>query len=184
MITVMFADIQGFTHMSDRMDPAVLVDILNGYFRAMSAAITVHHGHVAKFIGDGLMALFGAVTKNPWQARDATLAALAMRDALARYNDTLRARALPELAFGVGIHCGTVVVGIIGNDALMEFTAIGDTVNVAAHIETLTRVHGADILISADVRAALDDRFRLRELPPTTIKGKSEPVTTFAVQGC
>ncbi len=182
-VTILFADLTGFTAMSDRLDPAVVVEILNGYFREMSAAITAHHGHVSKFMGDGLMALFGAVVRNPWQARDATLAALAMREALGRYNETLRARSLPELSFGVGIHRGTVVAGILGSDALREFTVIGDAVNVAARIEGLTRLHGVDILMSGEVREALDRTFRLRELPPTPIKGKPVPIATWTVEG-
>ena len=182
-VTVLFADIQGFTSMSDQLDPAVLVEILNGYFQEMSAAITAHHGHVSKFMGDGLMALFGAIVTNPWQARDATLAALAMREALVSYNGRLRERSLPELKFGVGIHRGSVIAGLIGNEALMEFTVIGDVVNVAARIESLTRKHGADILVSGEVRGGLDDRFRLREMPATEVKGKPEPVVTWAVDG-
>src|SRR5207245_1712413 len=78
-VSVMFADLQGFTALSEKLAPEVLVDVLNGYFREMSAAITANHGQLAKFMGDGLMALFGAVASNPWQARDAALAALAMR---------------------------------------------------------------------------------------------------------
>ena len=180
-VTVMFADLQGFTAMSEKLDPAVLVDVLNGYFKAMSTAIASHHGHVSKFIGDGIMAFFGALETNPWQHNDAVHAALAMRAALAAYNRELAARALPELRVGIGIHKGTVVAGLIGSDQLTEFTLIGDTVNVAARIESLTRQHGVDILITGSVQAGLDPRFQLRSLPPTPVKGKSEPIATFAV---
>ena len=182
-VTVLFADLRGFTKMSERLDPAVVVEMLNGYFEEMSAAITEHRGHVSKFIGDGILALFGALEPNPWQANDATHAALAMCTRLHRYNETLEARGLPALAIGVGIHRGTVVAGVIGSRSLMEYTVIGADVNLAARVESLTRAHEVDILVTAAVRAALDPRFRLRALPAVEVKGVSEPVATFAVEG-
>ena len=87
-VTVLFADLQGFTALTEKLEPDVLMRILGGYFAAMSEAITSHHGHVNRFLGDGLMALFGALDTNPWQARDAVEAGLAMRTALAAYNRT------------------------------------------------------------------------------------------------
>ncbi|MCC6523272.1 MAG: adenylate/guanylate cyclase domain-containing protein [Polyangiaceae bacterium] len=182
-VTVLFADLKGFTAMSDKLDPAVLVQVLNDYFRAMSQAIAAHRGYVAKFMGDGIMAIFGAPEPNPWQARDAVEAALAMRAALAVYNETLRAAGLPELAFGVGVHRGVVVAGILGSDELVEFTVIGDTVNVAARVESATRAHDVDILVTNEVKEKLDGRVRLRALPPARVKGKPEPIPIWAVEG-
>jgi len=182
-VTVLFADLKGFTTLAGALGPATVVEVLNGWLRAMSGAIAAHSGHVAKFLGDGLMALFGALDRNPWQARDAVEAALAMREALLRYNAALAARGLPALSFGVGIHRGPAVAGVIGSDDWMEYTVVGDTVNVASRIQGLTRVHDADILVSDEVRSALDRRFRLRELPPAPVRGKAEPIRTFAVEG-
>lgn len=182
-VTVMFADLRGFTPLSERMDPADMVDILNGYFRAMTKAINAHHGHVTQFIGDGLLALFGALEPNPWQVRDAVTSALTMRSALADYNAQLAARGMPELRFGVGIHTGEVVAGVIGNQFLSTFTVVGDTVNTAARVEQLTRTFGTDVLITDAVRQKLDGRFRLREQPPAPVKGKEQPLLTFAVIG-
>jgi adenylate cyclase len=181
-VTVLFADLKGFTSLSDKLDAAVLVRILNGYFGEMSRAITAHRGHVAKFLGDGIMALFGATENNPWQARDAVEAALEMRASLVRYNAALRGDGLPELAFGIGIHRGVAVAGILGSDELMEFTVIGDTVNVAARVESMTRTHDVDILVTEDVRSRLDARFEVRTLPPTPVKGKAQPIATWAVE--
>ena len=127
------------------------------------------------------MALFGAFDNNPWQSADAVRAALAMRERLARYNEELAARGLERLEFGVGINAGEVVAGVMGSDHLTEFTVIGDSVNLAARVEAMTRVHGVDILVTDTVRAVLDDRFSVRPMPPTLVKGKSEPITTFAV---
>jgi len=182
-VTVLFADLKGFTAMSDRLDPADLMRVLNGYIGEMSHAIAAHRGHVSKFMGDGIMALFGAPEPNPWQARDAVEAELAMRAALVAYNATLANQGVPPLAFGVGIHCGLVVAGVIGSRELVEFTVIGDTVNVASRIESMTRTHGVDILITDAVKERLDARIRLRAMPPTPVKGKPEPIATWAVEG-
>ncbi len=180
-VTIMFADIKEFTPMSERIEPQVMVEMLNGYFRAMNRALTQHHGHLSRLMGDGLMALFGAFDDNPWQAADAVRAALAMRAALEEYNQKLAEIGLPKLAFGIGINKGRTVAGVMGSDRLMEFTVIGDAVNLAARVEGLTRTHDADILVTEAVREALDERFVMRQMPATAVKGKAEPIVTFAV---
>jgi len=181
--TMLFADLRGFTALCDRLDPAVTVDILNEYFRRMNAAITGHHGHINELVGDGLLALFGALENNPWQGRDSVLAALDMRAELARYNEELRAKSLPELRFGIGIHGGEVVAGVMGAGAtLNKFTVTGDPINVASRVEGLTSVHKVDLLITEEVRSTLDDQFRLRRMPATQVKGKPEPIVTYYVE--
>ncbi|MBM3556272.1 MAG: adenylate/guanylate cyclase domain-containing protein [Alphaproteobacteria bacterium] len=182
-VTMLFADLRGFTALSDSLDPAVTVTLLNGYFARMNEAIVRHHGHVSDLIGDGLLALFGALEPNPWQARDAVLAALDMRAALAAYNAELRGRGLPALRFGVGIHGGEVVVGVIGAGQLNKFSVTGDPINVASRVEGLTRDHGVDLLITEEIRASLDRRFRLRAMPAVAVRGKSAPITTYFVEG-
>jgi len=181
-VTIMFADLKGFTPMSERIQPAEMVEMLNGYFRAMNGALVAHHGHLSRLMGDGLMALFGAIEHNPWQTADAVKAALAMREALAGYNRELEKRGLAKLEFGVGIHTGDVVAGVMGSDRFMEFTVIGDPVNVAARVEALTRVHQVDILVTEEVQKTLDPRFVARAMPPVAVKGKSEPIATFAIE--
>jgi class 3 adenylate cyclase len=180
-VTIMFADLKGFTPMSERIQPAEMVEMLNGYFRAMNGALVAHHGHLSRLMGDGLMALFGAIEHNPWQTADAVKAALAMREALAAYNQQLTGRGLAKLEFGVGIHTGDVVAGVMGSDRFMEFTVIGDPVNTAARVEALTRVHQVDILVTEAVQKTLDPRFVVRAMPPAAVKGKSEPIATFAI---
>ena len=157
--------------------------LLGGYFTAMSEAITSHHGQVTRFIGDGLMALFGALETNPWQARDAVEASLAMRANLAAYNRTLAAEGLPTIGFGVGINYGTVVAGVVGHESLLQYDVHGDTVNVATRVEQLTRTLGTDILVTDAVKNLLDDQYLVRELAPTAVKGKSKPILTYAVDG-
>ena len=103
-VTILFADIRGFTNLCDRMAPEAVVPVLNGYFERMSVAISENHGRVTELVGDGILALFGALEANPWQAQDAVLAALKMRESLRRYNLELRAAGSPELRIGIGIH--------------------------------------------------------------------------------
>lgn len=181
-VTMLFADLRGFTALCDRLDPAVTVTILNDYFRHMNEAVTQHHGHVTELVGDGLLALFGALEPNPWQGRDAVLAALEMRAALARYNQDLRSRKLPELQFGIGIHCGDVVAGIMGAGGLSKFSVTGDPINVASRVEGLTGRFQVDLLVTEEVRHALDDQFRLRVMPAALVKGKTEPIVTWFVE--
>jgi class 3 adenylate cyclase len=180
-VTVLFADLVSFTALSEALNPEVLVAVLNEYFVRMSRVISENRGHVAKFIGDGLMALFGAHEPNPWQANDAVHAALAMQRAVAAYNADLTARGLPALRLGIGINRGPAIAGVIGSHALMEFTVIGHTVNLASRVERLTRVHGVDVLITDAVRASLDPRFELAEQAPSPVHGLSDPVVTYAV---
>jgi len=181
-VTMLFADLRGFTSLCDRLDPGLTVSILNDYFRHMSGAIGRHHGHITELVGDGLLALFGALENNPWQCRDAVLAALDMRAALAAYNAELSAKSLPQLQFGIGIHSGEVIVGVMGAGELNKFTVTGDPINVASRVEGLTRDLGVDLLITEQVRAALDAGFRVRPMPPTPVKGKPEPIQTYHVE--
>jgi adenylate cyclase len=182
-VTALFADLQGFTRMCERQDPVETVDVLNGYFRCMSEVIAARHGHVTEMVGDELLALFGALENNPWQARDAVLAALDMREALVRYNAGLRGRDVPPLRFGIGIHQGEVLAGVIGHEGLSKFGVVGDPINVASRVERLTRTLEVDLLITEEVRAGLGDQFQLRPMPALEVRGKSEPIATWHVEG-
>jgi len=180
-VTVLFADLVGFTALSEEVDPSLLVRILNGYFERMSGAISRHRGHVSTFIGDGILALFGALAPNPWQGDDAVRAVLAMRSELADYNRELAAEGLPELSVGVGLHRGSGVAGLVGSKELMEFAFVGRTVNVAARVQDLTRLHPTDVILTEALKRTLDPRFALRELPPAEVRGVSEPIRIYAL---
>jgi adenylate cyclase len=182
-VTVLFADLVGFTALGETLTPEALVALLNDYFATMSQVIERHRGQVSKFIGDGLLALFGAHEPNPWQVDDAVHAALAMQRALAERNATRAAQGGPQLRVGIGIHSGPAVAGVLGSQALMEFTVIGGTVNLAARVERLTRAHEAAILVTSAVRERLDPRFTLAPMPATAVRGVGEPVATWAVTG-
>ena len=180
-VTVLFADLVGYTALSEQLEPPVLVRVLNGYFERMSHAISEHRGHVSTFIGDGILALFGALAPNPWQANDAVHAALAMRRELEEYNRELRSEGLPDLAIGVGLHAGTGVVGLVGSKDLMEFAFVGRTVNVAARVQELTRQVPADIILTDSLKSELDPRFLLSDLPQTAVKGVARPLVIYSV---
>ena len=181
-VTVLFADLVGFTSMCDKLEPDVTVEILNGYFQRMSQAVSYHQGRVTELIGDGILALFGALDHNPWQVQDAVKCGLAMRERLVGYNEELRARSYPELQLGIGIHKGAVLAGIMGNHEISKFGVVGDTINVAARVEALTRQLGVDLLITDEIRSQLDVRFQLQEMQPMPVKGKPHPIATYFVK--
>lgn len=181
-VTVLFADIVGYTALSERLEPPLLVLVLNGYFQRMCEAIAAHRGHVSTFLGDGILAYFGALQRNPWQSDDAARAALQMRAALAIYNRELAAQGLPPLGIGIGLHRGQGLAAMIGSRDRMEYAFVGRTVNLAARVQSLTRSHGVDILVTGPVCAALDPSFELQRMPPMDVKGIAEPVVTFALK--
>lgn len=182
IVTAIFADLVAYTALSERLEPAALARILNGYFQRMSDAIREHRGHISTFFGDGILAYFGALQPNPWQCNDAVRAALAMQAALREYNTELTKEGLPALALGIGIHRGPGLAGLVGSRERMEYAFVGRTVNLAARVQSLTRVHQADILITDEVREELDSRFVLTPMPAEMVKGIAEPVVTYAVR--
>lgn len=179
--TVMFIDLVGFTEISENLEAPVLADLLNGYFQRVTDAVTEHRGRISTFLGDGVLAYFGAFEPNPWQADDAVAAALALARAMATYSDEACARGLPALRVGIGIHRGPGLAGLVGSRDRMEYAFVGRTVNTAARVQTLTRTHDCAILITEAVREQLNPSIPLRALPPTQVKGIAEPVATFEV---
>lgn len=181
VVTAMFIDLVGYTTLSERLEPQVMARLLNGYFQRASDAITAHRGRVSTFLGDGILAFFGAFEPNPWQCNDAVRAALALRAAMAEYSGELKSEGLPAVAAGVGIHRGSGLAGLIGSRDRREYTVVGRTVNLAARVQALTRTHGVDILLTESVREQLDPQFVLKAMPAMAVKGIAEPVVTYAV---
>jgi class 3 adenylate cyclase len=181
--TAMFVDVVGFSAMSERLDPETLVRVINGYYQRMSDAIDEHRGHVGSFVGDGIVAYFGAIQQNPWQCDDAVRAALAMRASIREYNCELEREGLPRIAIGIGIDHGPGLAGLLGSRERREYAFIGRTVNLAARIQSLTRLHQVDILVSEALRAELAPEFTLEPMPAEPVKGFAEPVVTYAVRG-
>jgi adenylate cyclase len=182
VVTALFADLVGYTAMSERLEPAVLARVLNGYFQRMSDAIREHRGHVSTFLGDGILAYFGALQPNPWQCDDAVRAALAMRAAMSDYNVELEREGLPTVSVGIGIHRGPGLAGMVGSRERREYAFVGRTVNLAARVQALTRIHKVDILVTEALRAELDTRFVLTAMPAEPVKGIAEPIVTYAVR--
>lgn len=180
-VTVLFADVAGFTALSESLEPPVLVGILNGYFERMSQAISEHRGYVSTFIGDGLLAFFGATDPNPWQGNDCVHAAIAMRAALSDYNEELKSQGLPSLRIGIGLHRGVGVVGLVGSRQLKEFAFVGRAVNIAARVQTLTRQYDTDIIMTERLKQTIDPNFTTEALPDTSVKGVERPLVLHAL---
>ncbi|HEX8352694.1 MAG TPA: adenylate/guanylate cyclase domain-containing protein [Pyrinomonadaceae bacterium] len=179
-LTVLFADIRGFTRLSENAPPDRVVQLLNNYFTAMSDVVFAHGGTLDKYIGDGLMALFGAPTATPEDACNAVSAAVAMQRRMEDINAQLRVEGLAEIAIGIGLHTGVATVGYIGSERRSEYTAIGDTVNLAARLEQ-NALPGQIILSDATVRAAAGAGCDFRPRPPITVKNRVQPVPIFEV---
>lgn len=180
-VTVLFADLAGFTSLSEHVPAAEMVRLLNGYFDRMSRVISDSGGQVTTFVGDGMLAFFGAFEPNPWQSNDAVRAALGMRAQLAAYNVELHSQGLPSLSFGIGLHRGHGVAGLVGSREHLDFTVVGGVVNIAARLQAHTRTSDVDILLSREVREHLDPRFVVRELPPANLRGVGRPVELYTV---
>lgn len=178
-ITVLFADIRGFTRISEHAPPEKIVQLLNRYFSAMTEIIFAHGGTLDKYLGDGLMALFGAPTVTPKDAANAVSAAVAMQRRMLSINDELRAEGYPEIGIGIGLHTGEAIVGYIGSDRRSEYTAIGDTVNTASRLESNAKA--GQIYVSEMAAKAAHTRYQLLPRDAISVKNREQPVPLFEV---
>jgi len=179
-ITILFADIRGFTRISEHAPPEKIVQLLNRYFSAMTDIIFAHGGTLDKYLGDGLMALFGAPTVTPNDASNALSTAVAMQRRLIGINLELREEGFPEIGIGIGLHTGEVTVGYIGSERRSEYTAIGDTVNTASRLESNAK--GGQILVSEATAKAARSRYTLTPREPISVKNREQPVPLFEVE--
>ncbi len=179
-ITILFADIRGFTRISEHAPPEKIVQLLNRYFSAMTDIIFAHGGTLDKYLGDGLMALFGAPTVTPNDAANALSTAVAMQRRMIGINVELREEGFPEIGIGIGLHTGEVTVGYIGSERRSEYTAIGDTVNTASRLESNAK--GGQILVSEATGNAAHSRYTLTPREPISVKNREQPVPLFEVE--
>jgi adenylate cyclase len=177
--TVLFSDLRAFTALSEHLSGDRVVAMLNEFHEAMVAQVFEHGGTLDKYLGDGLMAYFGAPVDQPEHASRAVRCALGMQRSLRDLNAIRVARGEPALRMGIGVHSGTVVVGDVGAASRREFTAIGDTVNVAARLERLTKVRGAAILASEETRRLVGDSVPFDDGELVEIPGREGPMRVY-----
>ncbi len=182
-VVVFFSDIRGFTAFSEKRSPEEVVEMLNEYFGVMVKIINSHGGVVDKFIGDAIMAVWGAPKSSDKDAQQAVRACLEMRRALEGLNERRIAREQPPINIGMGLHAGKAISGTIGSDERMEYTVIGNTVNTASRIEASTKAFGADLLISDTVIEKIGEDFKTELAGAAEVRGRSEALKMFKVRG-
>ncbi|MDR2481243.1 MAG: HAMP domain-containing protein [Spirochaetaceae bacterium] len=180
-LVILFSDIRSFTTISESMPPEDVVNCLNRYFSGQVDTVIQYNGIVDKYIGDALMAFWGAPVKTENDALSAVLSALEMLDILVEFNKEQRQLGFPEFKIGIGINLGNVTVGNIGNDRKMNYTIIGDAVNLASRVEDLTKEHNEQLLITEYVYEKVKDSVGTRFIGTTNIRGRTEPVGIYAV---
>jgi adenylate cyclase len=184
-VTILFSDIRGFTTLTENADSSGLVKQLNEYFEEMVAHVFGHQGSLDKFIGDAVMAVWGNIVSHGREtdARNAVATALAMKHSLRKLNEDWKKRGMLELAFGIGINYGEVIVGNLGSSEKMELTVIGDPVNLASRLEGLTKKYHVDLLLGETMAPLVGDTYILRTVASVQVKGKTKAVDIFTVMG-
>lgn len=180
-VTVLFSDIRNFTTMSEEMTPQQVVTFLNNYFTEMVEAVFEQGGVLDKFLGDGLMAVFGSFGDVPDHAERAVRAGLRMKALLAKINGELAMRGKPPISIGIGIHSDDVVVGNIGSNKRLQYTAVGDGVNTCSRVESLNKELGTTILITKSTYELVKDVFECRFVNEVPVKGKTKPLQVYEV---
>ncbi|WP_455212103.1 CHASE2 domain-containing protein [Kaarinaea lacus] len=179
-ITVLFSDVRGFTSLSENLPPEQVVEVLNFYFTKMTEAVHNHHGTIDKFIGDAIMAIWGAPIKSENHAIDAVNAAMEMMQKLKEVNAWLEEKNLPPLKIGIGINTGEAVLGSVGSEQKADYTVIGDTVNLASRLEGVTKQYDCEIIVSESTKKALKDRTPCHVVDMIKVKGKEQAIKIYS----
>lgn len=182
-VTVLFADIRGFTAISEKLEPEEVVGMLNEYLTVMTDIIFRYEGTIDKFEGDAILAFFGAPQPHDDDPQRAVSVAVEMRESLEGLQGRWRNLTETDLQIGIGINSGAVMVGNIGSHRRMDYTIIGDAVNLASRLQDLTKEHGAPILISGPVHSKLNGAFKTRSLGETQVRGREQSVELHEVLG-
>jgi adenylate cyclase len=177
-MTVMFCDMRGFTKMSEQMEPIQLQSLLNGVFSRLTGLIRANRGTIDKYMGDCVMAFWGAPVETPEHAHLAVKSAMEMANAVRGINDDHRAKGIPEIGIGIGVNTGNMCVGDMGSNIRRSYTVIGDAVNLGSRLEGLSKVYGVDIVVSESARNLAPD-FGWQELDRVRVKGKDQAVAIF-----
>lgn len=181
-MTVLFSDVCGFTTISEQLSAADLSALMNEYLSAMTEVVQKYRGTIDKYIGDAIMAFWGAPLDDPQHAENAVMAALHMQTRAVRLREEFVAKGWPELYLGVGVNTGTMNVGNMGSKFRMAYTVMGDSVNLGSRLEGLTRQYGVDVIVGEDTAARLPG-ILFRELDMVRVKGRHEPVTIYEPMG-
>ncbi|MGH8671365.1 MAG: CHASE2 domain-containing protein [Burkholderiales bacterium] len=181
-MTVLFSDVRNFTSMSEGLTPKQLSQMLNEYLTVMTNVIQKHNGTIDKYIGDAIMAFWGAPLEDPQHARHALLAAMEMQAALVDLRIKFKEKGWPEIKTGAGVNSGEINVGNMGSEFRMAYTVLGDPVNLASRLEGLTKQYGVTIMVGEATKKAIPDMV-FRELDRVRVKGKEEPVAIFEPLG-
>ncbi len=182
-VTILFSDIRGFTTLSETLPPQKVLALLDDYFGHMTQIVMAHEGMVNKFLGDGMLACWGAPDHTENHAELAMRAALDMRKKLAEINAWREQHGEPLLRIGIGLHTGVVAAGMLGGAQQHEYTIIGDAVNVASRVEGLTKVVGVDILVSESTWQRCGGRFQVERVGEEHVKGRQEAVVLYSLKG-
>jgi adenylate cyclase len=178
-ITVFFSDIRGFTTISEKLSPEKLVHILNEYLTAMTDIVMKHQGVVDKYIGDAIMAFWGAPMKQPNHAEMACSTSVDMIKKLDELQKKWAAEKFPEINIGIGLNTGHAVIGNMGSYERFDYTAMGDTINLGSRLEGLTKAYGVNIIASESTKKAVKGKFIFRKLDLVRVKGKNKPITIY-----
>jgi adenylate cyclase len=181
-MTVLFSDVRGFTTISEGLSPPQLTELMNEFLTPMTKVIHKHRGTIDKYMGDAIMAFWGAPLSDPLHARHALLAALDMVAQLHALEDHFKAKGWPPIKIGVGLNTGEMTVGNMGSEFRLAYTVMGDAVNLGSRLEGLTKEYGVHIIVSEFTRAAVSD-FVYRELDCVRVKGKDRPVKIYEPLG-
>ncbi|WP_017863386.1 adenylate/guanylate cyclase domain-containing protein [Leptospira santarosai] len=183
MCAIFFSDIRSFTSISEKLQPEEVVEFLNEYMTEMVHCVNETHGIVDKFIGDAIMATWGAAKTSDKDAENAVNGSLMMREALLKFNQGRGGEKKPIIQIGCGLNYGPVIAGQIGSEQRLEYTVIGDAVNLASRVEALNKPFGTDILITQNLLDHVPDIFNVEKMQSIKVKGKEEPQVIYAVLG-
>jgi len=181
-MSVLFSDVRGFTSISEGLDPKELTSLMHEFLTPLSRVVYKHRGTIDKYIGDCIMAFWGAPLRDTAHARNAILAAIEMQEKLKALQPHFRERGWPEIQIGIGINTGRVSVGNMGSELRVAYTVMGDDVNLASRLEGATKKYGVDIIVGENTRNAVTD-YIYRELDHVRVKGKDKPVAIYEPVG-
>ncbi len=181
--TILFSDLVGFTTLSERLPPETIAHIINRHMTVMTRIIVHHKGTIDKFIGDAIMAFWGAPVPDEEHALNACRAAIEMQRQLTLLNEEFKGEGLPEITMRIGINTGNVIAGNMGSDELFDYTVLGDAVNLASRLEGANKTLGTSILISRYTLDKAGDKIKTRPVGSITVRGKEGEIEVFELRG-